>query len=247
MKYLRLALPLFIAYFFIILPTILTKPWTTLDYRYRQVRKAVRFVFPLLHIDLTVNHESYLSTKEPYLIISNHHAMLDPFLMIYLMVHPVRFISKKEVRRYPIIGDATSSIDALFINRNDVRSQVRLFQVMKASMAKKETRWVIYPEGTRNRQLSNPMLPMKPGSFKHAMETQTTILPMITFGFHRPINPKIKWKRYPVQVDFLPPITPAMYAGKTTQELADMIQNMMEIASKPLIEQDIKLSRQFNK
>jgi hypothetical protein len=38
-----------------------------------------------------------------------------------------------------------------------------------------------------------------------------------------------------------------MYAGKTTQELADMIQNMMEIASKPLIEQDIKLSRQFNK
>jgi 1-acyl-sn-glycerol-3-phosphate acyltransferase len=88
---------------------------------------------------------------------------------------------------------------------------------------------------------------MKPGSFKHAMETQTTILPMITFGFHRPINPKIKWKRYPVQVDFLPPITPAMYAGKTTQELADMIQNMMEIASKPLIEQDIKLSRQFNK
>lgn len=240
-KYIRLILPLLYAYFLIILPNILFKRFRSLDYRYAQIRKAVRFVFPVLKIDVHIDHPEYTNTKEPYLIVSNHHGMLDPFLMIYLMKHPIRFISKKEVRKFPIFGDATASIDAEFIDRKNVRSQVRSFQVMKQSMERRDVRWVIYPEGTRNRALSNPMMPFKPGSFKHAMETNTTILPMVAYGFHRPIHPKIHLKRYPVQVDFLPPITPDMYRGKTTQEVADMVQQRIQDRSLLMIQKDNQL------
>jgi hypothetical protein len=79
------------------------------------------------------------------------------------------------------------------------------------------------------------------------METQTTILPMVAFGFHRPINTKIHMKRYPVQVDFLPPITPAMYQGKTTQDVADMIQAQMQLRSLARIEKDKVLTSAINK
>jgi 1-acyl-sn-glycerol-3-phosphate acyltransferase len=173
--------------------------------------------------------------------------MLDPYLMIHLMRQPLSFVSKKEVRSFPIFGDATSAIDSIFIDRKNIRSQVRAFIKMKASLVKKETRWVIYPEGTRNKQLSQPLMPFKPGSFKHAMETQTTILPMVAFGFHRPINTKIHMKRYPVQVDFLPPITPAMYQGKTTQDVADMIQAQMQLRSFAMIEKDKILTAEIAK
>jgi 1-acyl-sn-glycerol-3-phosphate acyltransferase len=118
---------------------------------------------------------------------------------------------------------------------------------MKESLARKETRWVIYPEGTRNKQLSQPMLPFKAGSFKHAMDAQITILPMVAFGFHRPIDTHIHMKRYPVQVDFLPPITPSMYAGKTTQEVADLVQVQMQLRSLPMIEKDKVLTAAIEK
>lgn len=234
-KYLRLIFPLLFAYFWYVLPNILFKRWTTTPYRYKQIRKAVKMIFPVLKIDLFIDHPEMMQSKEPYFIVSNHHGMIDPFLMIYLMEHPVRFISKKEVRRFPIFGDATASIDCLFIDRNDVRSQIRTLNQMKASMEKQETRWVIYPEGTRNRQLSQPVLPFKAGSFKHAIETKTTILPMVAYGFHRPLNKKIHWKRYPVQIDFLPPITPDMYAGKSSQEVADMVRDQIQARSDVMI------------
>jgi 1-acyl-sn-glycerol-3-phosphate acyltransferase len=240
-KYLRLVFPLVYSYFFIVLPNILFKRWTTIAYRYRQIRKAVKMIFPVLKIDLYVDHPEMMKTTEPYLIVSNHHGMIDPFLMIYLMEQPLRFISKKEVRRFPIFGDATASIDALFIDRKDVRSQIRKLQQMKASMAKHETRWVIYPEGTRNRQYSQPVLPFKAGSFKHAMETNTSILPMVAYGFHRPLHKKIHCKRYPVQIDFLAPITPAMYQGKTSQEVADMIRGMIQTRSDAMVKKDGEL------
>jgi 1-acyl-sn-glycerol-3-phosphate acyltransferase len=237
-KYLRLALPLLFAYLWYVLPNILFKRWTSTSFRYQRIRKAVKFIFPILKIDLFIDHPEMLKTTEPYFIVSNHHGMIDPFLMIYLMENPVRFISKKEVRRFPIFGDATASIDCLFINRKDVRSQIKTLLLMKESMLRKETRWVIYPEGTRNRQLSQPLLPFKAGSFKHALESKTTILPMVAYGFHRPLHKKIHLKRYPVQIDFLAPITPDMYAGKTSQEVAEMIQQQMQIRSDDMVKKD---------
>jgi 1-acyl-sn-glycerol-3-phosphate acyltransferase len=246
-KIIRLFPRLFIAYGFFIFPAIAFKRWTTPEYRYRMVRRAVNLVFPLLRIDLYIAHPEYLKTKEPYFIVSNHHAMLDPYLTIHLFEQPLRFVSKKDVRYFPIFGDATAAIDSIFIERKDIRSQVRAFLKMKESLAKKETRWVMYPEGTRNKQLSQPMLPFKPGSFKYAMDTQTTILPMVAYGFHRPIDTHIHMKRYPVQVDFLPPITPDMYKGKTTQEVADMIQAQMQLRSLPMIEKDKGLTAAISK
>jgi 1-acyl-sn-glycerol-3-phosphate acyltransferase len=244
-KYVRIVAPILFAYVFLVIPNILLKYILPLSWRYRMIRLAVKIIFPFLHIRMEISHREYLSTKEPYLIVSNHHGMVDPFLMIYLMKHPVRFISKKEVRQFPIFGDATSSIDALFIDRKNVRSQVSAFQKMKASMLKRETRWVIYPEGTRNRQWSQPMMPFKPGSFKHAMETNTAILPMVAYGFHRPLHRYIHMKRYPVQIDFLPPVTPEMYQGKSTQEVASMIQEMMQIRSDEMVAKDKLLVNQI--
>ncbi|MFZ9139466.1 MAG: lysophospholipid acyltransferase family protein [Bacilli bacterium] len=246
-KYLRLGfrllLELFAGYLFIILPNVWFKRRIPLEKRYTSLRKIIHGLYKTLRIKLYINDPSVTMDKGPYFIVCNHHSMLDPFLLIYLFEHPVRFIAKKEVRRLLIFGDATASIDALFINRKSVRSQLHSLETMKESLIKKDTHWLAFPEATRNKQYSNPMLPFKAGTFKQAMEAKATILPMVTYGFFRPLDPKIDWKQYPVQVEFLDKITPEMYEGKSTIEVAEMIRNLMQIRSDKIRLHDAALPR----
>ncbi len=246
-KYLRLGfrllLELFVGYLFIILPNVWFKKSIPLSLRYTRLRKIIHGLYKSLRINLYLGHPEITKEKGPYFIVCNHHSMLDPFLLIYLFEHPVRFISKKEVRKLLIFGDATASIDALFINRKSVRSQLDQLEVMKQSLIRKDTHWLAFPEATRNKQYSNPMLPFKAGAFKQAIEAKATILPMVTYGFFRPLDPKIDWKKYPVQVDFLDKITPDMYQGKTTIEVADMVRNLMQIRSDKMRLLDATLPR----
>ncbi|MEY3431179.1 MAG: hypothetical protein RIS53_77 [Bacillota bacterium] len=246
-KYLRLGfrllLELFVGYLFIILPNVWFKKRIPLSIRYARLRKIIHGLYRTLRIQLYLDHPEVTKEKGPYFIVCNHHSMLDPFLLIYLFENPVRFIAKKEVRRSFIFGDATASIDALFINRKSVRSQLDQLEVMKRSLMQKDTHWLAFPEATRNKQYSNPMLPFKAGTFKQAMEAKATILPMVTYGFFRPLDPKIDWKKYPVQVDFLDKISPDMYEGKSTIEVAEMVKNLMQLRSDKMRLLDATLPR----
>ena len=239
----RLFIELFIGYLWVILPNLWFRKRIDLNTRYRQLRKIVRRLYPTLHAQLYLSHGEVTKEKGPFFIVCNHHSTIDPFLLIYLFEHPVRFISKKEVRKMFLFGDATASIDGMFINRKSVRSQINKLNEMKESLIRKDTHWLVFPEGTRNRQYSNPLLPFKAGSFKQAMEAKATILPMVTYGFFRPLDFKLSWKKYPVQVDFLPKITHEDYQGKTTIALAEEIREMMQIRSDKMIELDKTLPR----
>jgi 1-acyl-sn-glycerol-3-phosphate acyltransferase len=247
LKYLRIGFRLivefFVGYLWVILPNVWFRKRIDLATRYRQLRQIIRRLYPTLHAQLYITHGEVTKEKGPFFIVCNHHSTLDPFLLIYLFDHPVRFISKKEVRKMFLFGDATASIDGVFINRKSVRSQIKKLNEMKESLLRQETHWLAFPEGTRNRQYSNPLLPFKPGTFKQAMEAKATILPMVTYGFFRPLDPKLNWKKYPVQVDFLPRITYEQYQGKTTIAVADEIQKLMQLRSDKMIALDKSLPR----
>jgi len=244
-KYLRIVVfagfQFLFTYFFIILPNVLFRKHLSLAHRYKTLRGAVRRLYRVLRLKLYISHIERIETTEKFFIVSNHHSMIDPFLAIYLFKDPIRFLSKKEVRHLLVFGDASASIDALFIDRKSIKSQIHVLRQMKESLIAKETHWLVFPEATRNKQRSNPLIPFKAGTFKQAIETNATILPMVTYGFFRPLNPKLNWKSYPIQIDFLEPITPEMYAGKTSIQLAEEVQSLMQHASNLMIEQDVKL------
>jgi 1-acyl-sn-glycerol-3-phosphate acyltransferase len=204
---------------------------------------VIQRLYGALRIQLYVTNPEVAKQKGPYFIVCNHHSTIDPFLLIYLFEHPVRFIAKREVRRMFLFGDATASIDGLFINRKNIRSQLKKLNVMKQSLIRKESHWLAFPEATRNRQYSNPLLPFKAGTIKQAMEAKATILPMVTYGFFRPLDPKMDWKKYPVQVEFLPLITPDMYEGKSTLEISERIRALMQVKSDRLRINDAALPR----
>ncbi len=246
-KYLRIGLRLiaefFMGYLWVILPNVWFRKRIPLAKRYHQLRTIIHRLYPALRAQLYITHGEVTKEKGPFFIVCNHHSTLDPFLLIYLFEHPVRFVAKKEVRRMFLFGDASASIDAVFINRKSVRSQITKLNEMKESLIRQETHWLAFPEGTRNRQYSNPLMTFKAGTFKQAMEAKATILPMVTYGFFRPLDPKLAWKKYPVQVDFLPPITYEQYQGKTTIVLAEELQKMMQERSDKMMTLDKTLPR----
>jgi 1-acyl-sn-glycerol-3-phosphate acyltransferase len=239
----RLFVELFVGYLWVIIPNVWFRKRIDLATRYRQLRSIIQRLYPTLNTQLYLSNEEVTKEKGPFFIVCNHHSTLDPFLLIYLFEHPVRFISKKEVRRMFLFGDAAASIDGMFINRKSVRSQLIKLNEMKESLIRKESHWLAFPEGTRNRQYSKPLMPFKAGTFKQAMEAKATILPMVTYGFFRPLDPKLNWKKYPVQIDFLPKITYEQYQGKTTIAIAEEIQKMMQLRSDKMVELDKTLPR----
>lgn len=241
-KYIRIVLlagfEFTFTYVFIILPNMLFRKKWSLKHRYTTLRGAVGRLKKFLRLKLYVQNIERFDSKEKFFIVCNHHSMIDPFLVIHLIKDPVRFLAKKEVRHQLVFGDASASIDALFIDRKSIKSQIAVLRTMKESLIQKDSHWLVFPEGTRNKQKFQALLPFKAGTFKQAMETNSTILPMVTYGFFRPLNPKINWKSYPIQVDFLAPITPEMYQGKTSFQLAEEVHHIMQVKTDEMVEKD---------
>lgn len=239
LKYLRIGFALFIEFFtgflWVIIPNIFLKRHRSLKSRYRGLRTIIFRLSKVLRMEVIINGFDFNHHPGPYFIVATHQSMLDPFLMIYLFSQPIRFIAKKEARRLPMFGEATASIDTIYIDRKDVRSQVRSLKLMRESLIRQENNWLAFPEGTRNKNQQGQLLEFKAGTFKQAMEAKATILPLVTFGCSRPLNPHLKWRKYPIQVTALNPIPYSDYAGLSTIEFAKQIQSAMQVQSDKML------------
>ncbi|MBU25182.1 MAG: 1-acyl-sn-glycerol-3-phosphate acyltransferase [Gammaproteobacteria bacterium] len=85
-----------------------------------------------------------LPTK-PSLIVANHLSWLDILVLGSLI--PVRFLSKDEVRRLPIIGRLAAGARTLFIKRGDRSSAEKAITEIEKVLRSEEF-VVIFPEGT---------------------------------------------------------------------------------------------------
>ena len=94
-----------------------------------------------LNIKISVNGKL---PKLPSLIVSNHVSWLDIIVIGHLV--PTVFLSKKEVKRWPILGLLTKLAGTIFINRGNGQSE----KIKKSMIDKfsKNYSVTIFPEGT---------------------------------------------------------------------------------------------------
>ena len=79
------------------------------------------------------------------LLTSNHLSYLD--IVVYASLHPVIFVSKSEVRDWPMIGWMTRCAGTLFINRRQ-RSDVNRMAALFAPVIAQDRVVALFPEGT---------------------------------------------------------------------------------------------------
>jgi 1-acyl-sn-glycerol-3-phosphate acyltransferase len=112
------------------------------------------------------------------LVVANHISWLD--ILAINAVQPVRFVSKADVRRWPLLGWLVACGGTLFIERERKRDALRVVhQVAKALQAGDMV--ALFPEGTTSD--GHALLPFHANLLQASIATETPVQPVaLRFG-----------------------------------------------------------------
>ncbi len=106
------------------------------------------------------------------LLVSNHISWLD--IYVILATRRVRFVSKAEVRAWPLVGWFAARTGTLFLERERKSAALRIGREIGAHLAAGE--WVaVFPEGTTTD--GRDMLPFRPFLLQAALDQGAAVLP----------------------------------------------------------------------
>ncbi|MEA2101779.1 MAG: lysophospholipid acyltransferase family protein [Thermodesulfobacteriota bacterium] len=112
----------------------------------------------------------------PYIIMSNHRCLYDIPLIYMSLPGTIRMLTKKELFRVPVWGQALKAAEFLSIDRQNHEQALKDMDYAKIIMKTGLVPWIA-PEGTRSRH-GTKMGPFKKGGFMLAIQTKATIIPV---------------------------------------------------------------------
>ncbi|WP_332815068.1 lysophospholipid acyltransferase family protein [Ramlibacter sp.] len=113
------------------------------EQRHQRVQAWARRMLQVLGIALQVRGQPPL--RGPVLLVSNHISWLD-ILVLHAARH-CRFVSKAEVKRWPLVGALATGAGTLYIERESRRDAMRVVHHMAASLQSGDI-LAVFPEGT---------------------------------------------------------------------------------------------------
>ena len=196
--------------------------------RYAKLRKLLQTISRGFSVEYHVEGLEKMP-KEASCIVSNHISNYDPLALISVIEQPCTFVAKTELEKKILIGKLIKSIDGLFMNRDDLKQSLRLMMKVEDDLKNKgDKNWIIFPEGTRNKDQMKKMREFHHGTFRPAVKANAPIVPVAIYGTFRVLKIKPEFKKYPVFIKILDPIYPEEYKGMTTQEIATLSQERIE-------------------
>ena len=120
-------------------------PWASAKNRLQLERRWHRNLLNVLNIKISVQGESPDLSTHNMFVVANHISWLD----IYLLnaIRPVCFVSKAEVRSWPVIGWLAQKTGTLFIDRTKRHDTARVNHQV-SSLLSSGGCVAIFPEGT---------------------------------------------------------------------------------------------------
>ena len=88
--------------------------------------------------------------------------MVVPFVSLLPM--------EKELEDKPFAGKVITGIDGLFLDRNDLKQSLRIMMKVEDDLKnRKDKNWIIFPEGTRNKDPMKNVKEFHHGTFRPAV------------------------------------------------------------------------------
>lgn len=140
------------------------------------VQGALRIVYVLSGVKLTVVGKENIPADRPVLYIGNHRSIYDVVVSYPQFPTLTGIISKKSMANIPIFSIWMKRLYCLFLDREDPRQGLQTI-LTGIEQIKSGISMCVFPEGTRNRTLE-PLIPFHAGSFKLAEKTGCPIIPM---------------------------------------------------------------------
>ena len=107
------------------------------------------------------------------LVVANHVSWLD--ILVMNASHPVRFLSKSDVKAWPLLGRLIEGSGTLFIERSKRRDALRVVQTITGYL-RDGHRIAVFPEGTTNDGLN--VLPFHSNLIQAALDASCPVTPV---------------------------------------------------------------------
>lgn len=151
---------------------VLVFPWLPQKLRTRVERHWNNSLMAILNIKIRLCGVVPDLNVQNMILVANHVSWLD----IYLLnaVRPVRFVSKAEVRSWPIVGWLAHQTGTLFIDRTKRHDTARVNQEMSAILNKGGC-VAVFPEGTTSN--GSMLRPFHSSLLQPAVHSQSQVWP----------------------------------------------------------------------
>lgn len=132
--------------------------------------------FPLVFIFPKRFYEVGHDKRKPYIFVANHSSLLDAAILPKAFRQPLRPLGKVEMSKIPVFGYIYRKA-IITVDRNDAVNRAHSVRILKSIIGQKIS-VLFFPEGTYN-QTNQPLKPFYSGAFRVAIETQTSIKPVL--------------------------------------------------------------------
>lgn len=173
-------------------------------HRHQRIQWWAQRLLHLMGIEVTVVGPG--GAPGPHLLVANHVSWLD-IMVVHAVCPQARFVSKADVKHWPVLGWLVEAAGTLFIERESKRDALRVVHQMAAALQAGQT-VAVFPEGTTSD--GHRLLPFHANLLQAAVATGAPIQPL-ALRFTEPghaVSPR------------------AAYIGETT-----LLQSLWRIAS----------------
>ena len=151
--------------------------------RFRQAYLNVGRRLWLWMMGIKVNVREGVPPREAGILMANHRSYVD--VMFFRSATPQIYLSKAEVKSWPLIGWGAKALDVVFVDRSSKESR----SASRAELADRVQRGlspVVFPEGTT---VDRGLLEFNPGMFFTAAELGVPVVPFVM----EYSDPKMAW------------------------------------------------------
>lgn len=128
-----------------------------------------------MKVQLKVEGIENIPKDKNVLFIPNHQGNFDIMALLAASPVPISFVSKKEVKKLPIINDWMEILGCVFIERKKGRESIRILNEAFKNIEKNGS-FIMFPEGTRSK--GKEMGEFKKGGLKTAIKSGIEIVPV---------------------------------------------------------------------
>lgn len=219
----------------IILKNILIFPWMFLKLchmarhaekytemeKYRHIQNMMRHAVKSANVDITVTGEEKLPKESGFLMCGNHQGLFDVVPLVAVYPGPLSAVFKKELSDIPLLKQVIACLKCFAMDRENPRQAMGVINSV-AEEIKKGRNYMIFPEGTRNRD-KNRMGEFHSGTFRCVTKAKCPIVPVVFINSYRVFDEK-GLGRVSMEMHFLDPIPYEEVAGMKTGEISEMVK-----------------------
>jgi 1-acyl-sn-glycerol-3-phosphate acyltransferase len=195
---------------------VLGFPWTFLtrdvSFLYRMGMWGAWTGVKLAGVKVEADGLEKIDPARTYIFMSNHTSNLDPPILLPLIPRRTSVMAKKELFRYPILGETMRMGSLVPVDRGNRDAGIAAVREA-ADVIRQGVNMTIYVEGKRS--FDGKLLPFKKGPFYLAMESDVPVVPVTIVGSHD-LMPKARFQISPgtVRVVFHDPIEPRDFVSR---------------------------------